>query len=84
MSREFLFVEVGPRGRVVIPAVVRKRLGIAQGVRLALEIEDGAVVLLPPEAIDARLHAMFADVPVSLADELIAERRADAKRENEG
>lgn len=75
-------VEVGPQGRIVIPAALRRELGLSEGTRLMVEVsEEGALVLVPPEVIDARLLAMFAVVPVSLADELIDERRREAKRQ---
>lgn len=48
-------------------------------------VEDGRLVLETREQIVARLQATFAKVPrdVSLADELIAERREEARREAE-
>jgi AbrB family looped-hinge helix DNA binding protein len=71
-------VEVGPKGRVVIPSHVRRRLGIEQGTRLAVLVDDEAVVLVPRAAIERRLHAIFKGVPVSMAAELLEERRAEA------
>ena len=75
------FIEVGPKGRVVIPAQVRRRLGIEQGTRLAVLVDDDAVVLVPRAAIERRLHAIFKGVPVSMTDELLEERRAEAAAE---
>lgn len=75
------FVEVGPKGRVVIPAQVRRRLGIEQGTRLVVLVDDDAVVLVPRAAVERRLYAIFQGVPVSMADELIEERRAEAAAE---
>lgn len=71
-------VEVGPKGRVVIPAAIRRRLGIEQGTRLAVLVDDQAVVLVPRGAVEHRLHSIFSGVPVSLAGELIEERHAEA------
>lgn len=71
-------VEVGPKGRVVIPAAIRRRLGIEQGTRLTVLVDDEAVVLVPRGAVECRLHAIFSGVPASMADELIDERRAEA------
>lgn len=75
------FVEVGPKGRVLIPAQVRRRLGIEQGTHLAVLVDDEAVVLVPRAAIERRLQAIFKGVPVSMADELLGERRAEAAAE---
>ena len=78
-------VRVGPQGRIVIPAHIRKALGIRPGETLLARVEDGRLVLETREQIVARLQSWFAQVPpdVSLADELIAERREEARREAE-
>lgn len=77
-------VVVGPKGRVVIPAPIRQQLGIAEGSELVALVEGEAVVLVPRSAIKARLRSMFASVEPSLRDELIADRRAAARRETAG
>ena len=77
-------ITVGDRGRVVLPASIRTELGLKAGTRmLATTEEDGSVRLQPYRTIAARARGMFADLApgVSLADELIAERRAEAARE---
>ncbi len=76
-------IHVGPQGRVVIPAAVREALAIGPGDTLVGRIEDGQLVLEKREHILTRIQAMFAHIPpaVSLVDELIAERRAEARRE---
>lgn len=74
-------VEVGPKGRVVIPASIRRRLGIEQGTRLTVLVDDEAVVLVPRDAVERRLHAIFSGVSASMGGELIEERRAEAATE---
>ena len=74
-------VSVGPKGRVVIPAGIRRQLGIEEGSELVALVEGQAVVLVPRGAIKARLRSMFAATESSMSDELIAERRAEARRE---
>jgi AbrB family looped-hinge helix DNA binding protein len=74
-------VAVGPKGRVVIPADIRRRLGIEQGSELVALVEGEAVVLVPRSAIKSRLRSLFADRPVSMSTELMSERRAEAVRE---
>ena len=75
-------VPVGPKGRLVIPAEVRREVGIVEGTELAAMVEGDAVVLLPRSAVKARLRAMFAGVRSSMAQELIEERRAAAAEES--
>lgn len=74
-------VEVGPKGRVVIPVAIRKQLGIEQGTRLTVLVDGEAVVLVPRGAVEQRLHSIFKGVPASMANELIDERRAEATAE---
>jgi len=75
-------VEVGPKGRIVIPAGLRRELGLEEGSQLAALAERGAVVLLPRSEVKARLRGMLAGVEVSMADELARARRAEAKAES--
>ena len=79
-------VHVGPQGRIVIPAHIREALDIRPGQDLIARVEDGRLVLETREQILARVRDTFANVPsgVSLVDELIAERRKEARGEAEG
>jgi AbrB family looped-hinge helix DNA binding protein len=76
-------VEVGPKGRVVIPAAVRRELGIEQGSRLTVLVDAGAVVFVPRDHVRRRLKAMFAGLPTSMSRQLLRERRLEARREAE-
>ncbi|MGQ0608735.1 MAG: AbrB/MazE/SpoVT family DNA-binding domain-containing protein [Chloroflexota bacterium] len=75
-------VSVGPKGRVVIPAGIRRELGIVEGTELVALAEGEAVVLVPRSAIRSRLRSLFADASTSMREELIAERRLEAARES--
>lgn len=74
-------VSVGPKGRVVIPAGIRRELGIREGSELVALVEGEAVVLVPRSGIKNRLRSIFTATKASMSDELIAERRAEAARE---
>ena len=74
-------VDVGPKGRIVIPAALRRELGIGEGSQLVARVEGGGLVLVPKEAIRRRLRDRFAGVQGSMADELIKERREEAAGE---
>jgi AbrB family looped-hinge helix DNA binding protein len=78
-------VKVGPKGRVVVPAPIRRELGIEEGTELLARVEGDGIVLEPRAAALRRLRELFAHVPrdVSLVDQLIAERREEARREAE-
>jgi AbrB family looped-hinge helix DNA binding protein len=75
---------VGPKGRIVIPAAVRQVLGISEGTRLVLIVRGSELVLLRREDVRENLRALFAGVDRSLADELVGERRREARTENKG
>ena len=77
-------VTVGPQGRIVIPAAVRKRLGIRPGSRLAVEVRDGDVILSDMERrVDAALRALWAKYPPEAGSHVVDEFLADRKREAE-
>lgn len=75
-------LSVGRKGRVVIPVDIRRRLGIDEGSELVAVLEQDGVLLLPREAVKQRLRGMFAGVKVSMADELMQDRRAAAAEES--
>ena len=82
-EKQSVEVRIGPQGRLVIPAVLRKRLGVQQGDTLIAHLEDGRLVLETREHILDRLRSRFKGIPsdVSLAEELIAERHEEGRRQ---
>lgn len=77
-------VKMSESGRVVVPAEIRKTLGLKEGDTVLWELVDGEVRLTTRAARLAWARALMRKhVPegVSLVDELIAERRAEAARE---
>jgi AbrB family looped-hinge helix DNA binding protein len=78
------WVKISENGRVLIPAEVRKQLGLVAGGRLALEVRDGAIVLETQALRVKRVQDAMRPYIVpgrSVVDELIAERRAENARE---
>jgi AbrB family looped-hinge helix DNA binding protein len=71
-------------GRLQIPADVRKLLGLKDGDSVTMEVVDGRLHVRPYREVIAEIQARmkaFLPAGVSLADELIAERRAAAETE---
>lgn len=69
----------------MVPARYRKLLNLQPGDRLVMRLADGVLTLEPQSVVHERLRARFRKVTqqgVSLADELIRERRRKAKRES--
>lgn len=76
---------MGPQGRLVIPAELRREMSISSGDVLLAAVEGQRLVLEKREAVLDRVKRRFSHIPsgVSLAEELIAERRREAGREGE-
>jgi AbrB family looped-hinge helix DNA binding protein len=70
-------VTLGEQGRIVVPAEMRRALGLRPGDQLVVRTEDNRLLIEKVEAVEQRLLARFAGVApgVSLVDELLAERR---------
>ena len=77
-------MRVNENGRVVIPAIFRKRLGIRIGDEVVLQLEDDElrIITLKRNIERAqRLVRKHVKPGTSLVDELIAERREAARNE---
>ncbi len=71
-------------GRVVVPAEIRKALGLKEGDTVLWEMIDGEARMttkLQRMRKAQELVRQYVPEGVSLVDELIAERRAEAERE---
>lgn len=78
------YVTLGDRGRIVLPASVRSELGLKPGSRMLLTTEDdGSLRLRPYRAVADEARGLFAELTAggSLVDELLADRRDQAGRE---
>lgn len=80
-------VALDQAGRLVLPAAVRKALGLKPGSRLILSVEGQVVKLTPMREAIRKAQAILAPYRPkdghSVVDDLIAERRAEAAREND-
>lgn len=75
------YVRMGSQGRVVIPALVRKQLSLRSGDALLCGATGDWMVLELRRAAEEKLWAHFSGLRVSLAQELIRERRRGARLE---
>ncbi len=79
-------VRAGERGRLVLPASLRKRIGLQEGDRLVISVEpDQSLRLVSLKHQVQKAEGLFKDLApgVSLADELIHERRLEATQSQE-
>jgi AbrB family looped-hinge helix DNA binding protein len=83
MAEEITLIRMGPQGRIVVPASLRRELGLDEGSTLALSADHGRLVLEPRDEVLRRARARFAKVPsgVRLSDELIRDRVEESRRE---
>lgn len=77
-------VVVGPQGRLVIPARYRKALNLQPGEKMVLRLIEGTLLLERPADIRNRLLSRYRKLTpgTNLADELIQDRREEARRES--
>jgi len=73
-------VMMGDRGRLVVPADVRDRVGLAAGTPLVLVETANGLVLLTREQLRRRVRDELQGL--DLVGELLAERRVAADRED--
>lgn len=81
---ETVRLRLNENGRIVIPASIRKAVGIRSGEEVILWAENGEVRITTAAKRARRAQQLLRKyVPegVSLSDELIAERRREAERE---
>jgi AbrB family looped-hinge helix DNA binding protein len=83
MARNMKRVRLGPQGRAVIPAELRKELGVEAGDDLVAWVEDGRLIFRRRADIEQEIWQMVDPTEGSRVDELIAERRREAAREAE-
>ena len=79
-----LRTKLGEKGRLVIPAEMREALGMKPGDTISLRVEDHELRITTMRNRIRRAQArarLYIEPGVSLADELIAERREEAKNE---
>lgn len=72
---------MSPEGRVVIPARIRRKLGLKPGEPMVGWLEDGRFVFMPRKEAIAAARGLLRHVKGNMADELIRERQAEAERE---
>lgn len=71
-------------GRLQLPAEVRRELGLTDGDQVVMRVVDGELHVRPRRDVLKRIQAMlqpYAPHGGSVADELIADRRAEAARD---
>ncbi len=80
-------VALGARGRLVLPAQLRRQLDLHPGDQLILTVDpEGGFRVVTAREQASRLLGFYRDLAPgrSLADELITERRDEGRREDAG
>ncbi|PYE50989.1 AbrB/MazE/SpoVT family DNA-binding domain-containing protein [Deinococcus yavapaiensis] len=78
MSMVHKEVELGEKGRVVIPQEVRKALGAAPGDRLVFTLEDGIITVTTRARLVKNLRGKYHLPNRNLTEELSQERAQEA------
>lgn len=83
------FGTINVSGRLMIPVALRKELGIKPGERLFMEVVDGVLRVQTHLSVirkiqeEFRKHHPIKPGEMPMSDQLIAERREEARREME-
>ncbi len=80
-----VWVKLGPGGRIVIPAVMRKALGLGEGAYLQVRVHGEELHAVPQEIALRRVQDFVAERASndegSWVDALLEERRREVERE---
>jgi len=78
-----LKVTISEKGQIAIPALIRKRYGLKKGDKLAVEENDGAIILRPlPRNPLLSMRGIYRSEGYEKVTELLLkERRAERGRE---
>jgi AbrB family looped-hinge helix DNA binding protein len=78
---------INENGRVVIPAALRRQMGLQAGDAVVMEVEDGVLRIESHRARIRRIQESFRKLippgEMLMSDQLIADRRKEARREME-
>jgi AbrB family looped-hinge helix DNA binding protein len=77
-------LKIDSAGRVLIPASIREAMGLEEGNVVLAWLKHGELRLVGAKAASAHAQRLARELiagPDSLADQLIADRREEAKRE---
>jgi AbrB family looped-hinge helix DNA binding protein len=77
---------INENGRIVIPAEIRKEMGLAAGDTVVMALEDGVLRIESQRVKIRRIQEefqKFAKPGKRASDELVADRREEARREME-
>ena len=74
---------IGEDGSLMLPDDLLECAGLKPGDEVIIAIEDGHLIVQTDKQLSDQIKRMFSHVPpgVSLAEELIKERRAEFRRE---
>ena len=73
-------IRIDRQGRALIPKPMREAMGLADGGEAVAWLEGERLVVEPREAVLRQLKARFRKVEGSMSEELIRERREEARR----
>lgn len=78
---------INANGRIVIPAPMRQQMGLAEGEAVSLELQDGVLRIesyrYRIRRIQQEFKKLIPEGGMLMSDQLIADRREEARREME-
>jgi len=86
ITKENVSARLNENGRIVIPVAIRKQMGLKPGDNVRMRLEDGVLKIESQLARIRKIQEEFkkyAKPGVLMSNELIADRREEARREME-
>ena len=83
-SRTLYEVPIQDNGRLILPAALRRSLGLAKGDKVIIETEGDAITLTTARLRRKRVQqiaAQYRQPGAKVVDEFLSEKRTDAARE---
>lgn len=76
-------ISLSSRGQIVIPADVRREMGLDRDTEFVVEVEDGQIVLTPLEEDWRSLRGCLSGLDEGVDEMLESERRLEERREEQ-
>lgn len=85
MAEQQITAEINKDGRILIPSPFRKALNLKEGERVLILLQEGEIRVVPLREAVKKAQGLFGSVipeGANLSEELIQERRNEAKKEH--
>ena len=76
-----MYVTVSSKGQIVIPSIIRKKLGIRKGEKLVVCVEKDRIIIEPVEKMVKKGRGLLKKEGSKVLKHLLEERKKEEERE---